>query len=43
MRSAIAQDATDRVTVETSRLITRLSELRIEMRRWPSVDFQPGR
>ena len=42
MRSAIAQDATDRVTVETSRLITRLSELRIEMRRWPSVDFPPG-
>ena len=42
MRSVIAQDATDRVTRETSRLVTRLSELRLEMRRWPSVTFQPG-
>ncbi len=42
MRSAIAADATSRVTLETSRLVTRLSELRLEFRRWPSITFQPG-
>lgn len=42
MRSPIAQDATDRVTLETTRLVTRLSELRLELRRWPSITFRPG-
>ncbi len=43
MRSPIAKNADDRVTRETSRLITRLFELDVTFTRWPSITMHPGR
>ena len=42
MRSAIAQDADDRVTLETKRLVVRQSELELAFRRFPTIAIQPG-
>lgn len=42
LRTPIAQRVDDRVTLETSRLVLRTSELEIAFRRWPTVTFGPG-
>ncbi|MGK3983864.1 hypothetical protein WME99_12550 [Sorangium sp. So ce136] len=42
MRSAIAQDVDDRVTLETKRLFVRSSELEIAFRRFPTITIHPG-
>ncbi len=42
IRTPIAQRVDDRVTLETSRLVLRKSELALDFRRWPTVTFRPG-
>ena len=42
LRTSIAQDVDDRVTLETSRLFVRSSELDLVFRRWPTVTIAPG-
>lgn len=42
MRSPLAKDVDDRVTLETLRLVARSSELALVFRRMPTIDFQPG-
>lgn len=42
LRTPIAQDVDDRVTLETSRLFVRSSELQVVFRRWPTITFAPG-
>ncbi len=42
MRSAVAQDTDNRVTLETSRLLLRSNELSLQFRRFPTITIQPG-
>lgn len=42
LRAPVANDADDRVALETSRLIVRKSELQLEFARWPTITFHPG-
>lgn len=42
MRSPIAQDTDDRVTLETSRLVLRSNEVELQFRRFPTISIQPG-
>jgi hypothetical protein len=42
MRSPIAQEVDDRVTLETKRLVVRKSELSVVFGRMPTITFQPG-
>jgi hypothetical protein len=42
LRSPIAQDADDRLTLETKRLVVRQSEVELTFRRLPTITFQTG-